>query len=247
MFMAAIKESFFWHKVHSLTGIVPIGFYMLQHLTLNSFSLAGPEQFNKVVGFFESLPKHFLLGLEIVAIWIPLLFHAIYGTVIVMRAQPNLTEKAYKFRENRYYTWQRISGLVVFLFLIYHVLSTTVNAKVNGGEVIHYDGMHTALTQPILGIPYLIFFVYFIGIGAAAYHLAYGIWNFCIRWGITISAKAQMNMAKVASIACVAITLLAWSALVGFIWSPFASSAGSTSVTGTASGPSQQQPVSFSR
>src|SRR4051812_2218543 len=65
MSLAVNRENFFWHKVHSLTGIVPIGFYMLQHLTLNSFSLAGPEHFNGVISFFGSMPWYILLGMEI--------------------------------------------------------------------------------------------------------------------------------------------------------------------------------------
>ena len=43
--MAIGRENYFWHKLHSLTGIIPIGFYMIQHLVLNSFSFAGPEKF----------------------------------------------------------------------------------------------------------------------------------------------------------------------------------------------------------
>src|SRR4051812_28679022 len=61
MSVSITKENFFWHKLHSLAGIVPIGFYMLQHLVLNTFSLAGPDYFNGVIGFFEGMPFHFLL------------------------------------------------------------------------------------------------------------------------------------------------------------------------------------------
>jgi succinate dehydrogenase/fumarate reductase cytochrome b subunit len=52
------RESYFWHKLHSLTGMIPTGFYLVQHLTLNSFALGGPEKFNGVIQFFEGMPKH---------------------------------------------------------------------------------------------------------------------------------------------------------------------------------------------
>ena len=51
----------------------------------------------------------------------------------------------------------------------------------------------------------------------ASYHLAYGIWNFCVRWGITISDKAQIRIQKFSLGAFFALTLLGWSALAGFL------------------------------
>lgn len=208
-----MRENFFWHKVHSLTGIVPVGFYMLQHLTLNTFSLAGPAKFNGVIGFFAGIPTHVLLGLEMVAIWLPLLFHAVYGTFIVARNNDNYSNPAYKFRENRYYRLQRWTGVLAFLFLAYHVTTTTVKAKAMGEEVIKYDAWHTMLSSN----GYVFFVLYAIGVTACAYHLSYGIWNFCIRWGITISEKSQMAMAKFASVMFVVVSLMGIGALYGFI------------------------------
>lgn len=206
-----MRENFFWHKLHSLTGIIPVGFYMVQHITLNTFSLGGEEKFNGVIHFFEGMPKHFLLGLEVVAIWLPLLFHAVYGLFITSRMNENYTDSAYKYRENRYYLMQRISGILVFLFLVYHVTETTINAKINGAEVILYDAWAAKLQNPIILI------VYILGVLGASYHLCYGIWNFCIRWGITISRTAQERMAKFSFGAFVVITLMAWAALAGFL------------------------------
>lgn len=208
-----MKENFFWHKVHSLTGIVPVGFYMLQHLTLNSFSLAGPAKFNGVIGFFAGIPTHVLLALEMGAIWLPLLFHAVYGTFIVARNNDNYSKPAYKYRENRYYRWQRWSGVIAFLFLAYHVTTTTVRAKALGEDVIKYDAWHQLLTSS----GYIFFVLYAIGVTACAYHLSYGIWNFCIRWGITISEKSQMGMAKVSGVMFVVVSLLGIGALYGFV------------------------------
>lgn len=207
------KENFVWHKIHSLTGIIPVGFYMVQHLTLNSFTLAGPDKFNGVVDFFGSLPKHFLLGLEIVAIWIPLLFHAIYGLFIAGRAKPNYFSEKYGWSQNRMYLLQRWSGIFIFFFLCFHVFTTTVAAKVSGESVIHYDAWHRNLSAN----GYILFLFYLVGILTCSYHLAYGIWNFCIRWGITITDEAQLKVQKVSGVLFVAITLLGWAALGGFL------------------------------
>ncbi|MBS1723244.1 MAG: hypothetical protein JSS66_09865 [Armatimonadetes bacterium] len=214
-----MRENYFLHKLHSLTGIIPVGFYMVQHLTLNSFSLAGPSKFNGVIAFFTAIPGHILWLLEIVMIWIPLAFHAVYGIAIVARNDDNYSHKAYKFRENRYYRLQRWSGVVAFLFLCAHVTTTTVQAKARGHVVIEYDAWHQLLTSN----GYIVFMLYAVGVTACAYHLAYGIWNFCIRWGITISEKSQEATGKFAAGAFVVLSVLGISALFGFINPIFAS------------------------
>jgi succinate dehydrogenase / fumarate reductase cytochrome b subunit len=208
------RESFVWHKLHSLTGIVPVGFYMIQHLTLNSFSLMGPDYFNAVIKFFgELLPKHILWALEIVVLALPILYHGIYGLFITQRAQSNVFQPKYRFRENAMYTLQRYTGVVLFLLLIAHVWTTTLNSKIHGEEVIKYAAWHEMLTSH----GHIVLILYMIGIVLASYHLSYGIWNFCIRWGITVSEKAQLGLRKISSCVFVLVTLLGWAALIGFV------------------------------
>jgi len=214
MSLTLSKENFFWHKVHSATGIVPVGFYMLQHLTLNSFTLSGPDRFNGVLHFFESLPKHILLALEVFVIWIPLLFHAVYGLFIVNRGQSNYFEEKYRWSQNRMYMLQRWSGLFLFLFLAFHVATTTIAKYIAGSPtVIEY----AAWQQKLTSYGYILFIVYLVGVLAASYHLSYGVWNFCIRWGITISEQAQARIQKFSMGMFVAVTLLGWAVLVGFL------------------------------
>ncbi|HRK21596.1 MAG TPA: hypothetical protein PLX06_07300 [Fimbriimonadaceae bacterium] len=216
MSLSLTRESYFWHKIHSLTGIVPVGFYMVQHLTLNSFSLGGPEKFNAVIGFFDGMPKHLLLALEALFIWIPLLFHAVYGIFIVGRAQPNYFSEKYRWSENRMYVFQRWSGIALFFLLIGHVVTTTIKAKVSpiGIEAIEFDAWNQTLVS---GGTYIVLILYVIGVLLASYHLCYGIWNFCIRWGITVSERSQRGMQKFCGLLFVAVTLLGWAALLGFL------------------------------
>lgn len=212
------KESFFWHKMHSLTGVIPTGYYLAQHLALNSFSLGGARAFDQIIEFFEALPKHILYSLKAV-IWASLIFHAVYGMFIVSRAQGNYSQAAFKYRENRYFTWQRWSGIFLLFFLSYHMLTTSVLGTLQGTHVIKYDTWADRLAAP--GGTYLVLVFYALGVLASTYHFAYGIWNFCIRWGITISESAQMRMAKFSFGAFVALTGLGWAALAGFLFPVF--------------------------
>jgi succinate dehydrogenase / fumarate reductase, cytochrome b subunit len=213
MSLALHKESFFWHKLHSLTGIVPVGFYMVQHLVLNSFSLAGPRAYDAVGDFFYSIPIHMLLAIEVGVVWLPLLFHAVYGIFIVNRGQANYVGTKYSWAENRMYWLQRISGLFLFFFLIFHILTTTGKVKVTGDHtVVNYAGMQAELMK----FGGLILVLYAISVIVASYHLAFGIWNFTIRWGITVSDQAQARIRKFAVGAFAFLTLLGWAALAGF-------------------------------
>lgn len=212
-----MRENFLLHKLHSLSGIVPIGFYLVQHLTLNTFSLGGPDKFNGVIAFFDGMPLHFQVALKAVAIWIPLVFHAVYGLFITHRGKQNYSEAAYKYRENRYYFLQRVSGIVAFLFLCYHMTTTSVFGKMYGVEsTIQYHNWAGKLSAPVFGVPYLVLAVYLVGVVACAYHFSYGIWNFCIRWGITVSDRAQNATAKLSQGAFVLVSLLGFAALLGF-------------------------------
>ena len=214
MALALDKENYFLHKVHSLTGIIPVGYYMVQHLVLNSFTIAGPEKFNAVIGFFEGMPKFFLLTLEVSAIWLPLLFHAIYGMFIVSRAKPNYFGSVYGWSQNLMYTIQRWSGIFLFLFLIIHVVTTTgMKYKTGSAKVIEFDAWYTKLSSP----PFFWLILYLLGVAMASYHLAYGIWNFGIRWGLTVSDKAQNSMQRFAFGFFIVITMIGWGALGGFL------------------------------
>lgn len=216
------RESFFWHKLHSLTGVIPVGYYLVQHLTLNSFSLAGPSKFNAILAFFEAMPVHFLYALKAIAIWIPLIFHAVYGIFIVNRAQPNLAQAHYRFRENRYYTFQRWSGIVLFIFLCYHMGTTSVAGSIAGSSVRvnGYEGWVERLSAPYIGNSptYLVLLVYIVGVVLASYHLAYGLWSFCIRWGITISERSQGAMWKFSKMFFVGLSAVGILALLGFFY-----------------------------
>jgi len=215
--MSITRENFIWHKLHSLTGIIPVGFYMIQHLTLNSFSLAGEKYFNGVIDFFGKLmPRHILFALEIGVIALPLLFHGVYGLFITNRGQANITQKKYFYTENLMYTLQRISGLALFVLLILHVWETTIRSRIQGEDVIKFAAWHDKLTS----YNYSILALYMLGVFLASYHLAFGIWNFCIRWGIAISEEKQLLVRKISTVLCVAFTLLGWAALLGFVVKP---------------------------
>src|SRR5580765_7942150 len=83
-----VGHSFFWHKLHSLTGIVPIGAFLIEHIVSNFETVNGPLAYAKQVLFLNSLPL--VRVLEWGLIFIPLTFHALYGVFIAIRGRSNV-------------------------------------------------------------------------------------------------------------------------------------------------------------
>lgn len=211
-----MRENYVLHKLHSLSGIVPVGYYLVQHLALNTFSLAGADAFNSIIHFFEGMPAHIKWAMKIGVVWIPLIFHAVYGLVITHRADDKTwSNPAYRYKENRYFVMQRVTGILAAAFLVYHMATTSIAAAIHGAErTIYFENWAAKLAEP--NGTYLILVVYMLGVAVCSYHFGYGVWNFCIRWGITISERSQQAVAKASAVMAIAITLMGWIALFGF-------------------------------
>ncbi len=110
--------SFVWRKLHSLSGIVPIGAFLLEHILSNFEALKGPAAYGAQVRFLNSLPL--VRVLEWTFIFLPILYHGIYGVYIWLRGQSNVVY--YPWAGNWMYVAQRWTGLIAFAYIVQHVL-----------------------------------------------------------------------------------------------------------------------------
>jgi len=172
-------RTFFWRKLHSLSGLIPIGVFLFIHFGINYTAFYGEEVYNQAASMMGNLPFRYVL--ELVVIFIPILFHAGYGIFIAREAKNNIS--AYKYEKNWYFYLQRLSGMAVFVFLIWHV-STTRIAAMFGAEV-NFDMVANLVSNPV----YLIFYV--VGILMTTYHFSNGIRTMLITWGLTVNQKSQ--------------------------------------------------------
>jgi len=193
---------------------MPLGFFLLEHFYTNSKALSGAADFNNAVKDLQSIP--YILFVEIGGIFIPLIYHAVYGMVITVEARPNNLH--YPYARNWFYTIQRMTGIILFFFIAFHVLNFRFGLipGLNTVSVAHHPEQSFAIVSgEFRRIP--IFIVYVIGITATVWHLANGIWLFLVDWGITIGERAQ----KISGYACLGfgVVLLAVgiNAAVAFI------------------------------
>ena len=112
------RHEFVIRRLHSLSGLIPVGAYMVVHLVTNATVLNGPGAFQGNVHKIHSLGKALPL-VEWTFIFIPILFHAIVGIWIVAGMNPNTSH--YPYAANRRYTMQRITGMIAFFLSLIHI------------------------------------------------------------------------------------------------------------------------------
>ena len=194
-----------FRKWHSLMGVIPVGVFLTQHLIVNNFATRGAEAFNKAAGFMELLP--FRYALEIFVIFLPILYHAIYGLYIAFTAKNNAT--SYSYFRNWMFVFQRISGIVTLIFISWHVWETRIQALL--GKQVNYDMMADILSNPAM------FGFYLVGVVSTIFHFANGLWTFCISWGITVSPRSQRISTYVTLAIFLGLSYVGVSALLAFI------------------------------
>ena len=196
-----LSRTFVLRKLHQLTGIMPLGFFLLEHFYTNSKALTGPADFNNAVRDLQSIP--YILFVEIGGIFIPLIYHAVYGILITAEARPNNLN--YPYPRNWFYTVQRLTGIILFFFITFHVLNFRFGLipHLNNLSVADNPGQAFAIvSREFRMVP--IFIISVVGIAATVWHLANGIWLFLVDWGITIGERAQ----RLTGYACIAFGVL---------------------------------------
>jgi succinate dehydrogenase / fumarate reductase cytochrome b subunit len=171
-------KGFYSRKLHSLLGVIPLGLFIFEHVFMNSLAYYGQETFMAAVEILHSLP--FLWVLEVFLIALPLTYHALFGLYLAYQAGPSLKE--YPTMRNWMFYLQRISGVVIFIFVLYHVISFNFGPL---AELSAYEKVTTSFTNPLL----LSFYV--LGLTSAIFHFVNGLWGFAINWGIITGTRAQ--------------------------------------------------------
>ncbi len=169
------------------------------HLLVNATILASGESFEFCVEKIHILEHMGLLvPVEMATIFFPIAFHALFGIVILLTSQPNMTDYAYG--GNIRYTLQRWSAVVILVFLVMHIWHMHWLGKPFGGAQFDPENATStaasAMQSWALWAP-----IYALGVLATAFHLANGVWTALITWGVTIGPRSQ----KVSGYVCAAL------------------------------------------
>lgn len=221
------RHYFILRRLHSLSGIFPIGVFLIEHLVTNSAIVwgtvlghgehghAGVEAFQHDVNFIYNLPA--LPLIEWGVLFIPILFHAVLGVFFARSGRVNV--RAYGYQDNWRYAWQRISGYVGIVFIFMHITSLRFGWNY-GGLMPSFDRFHAASTTAnhfqngTVGI--LLSLFYLVCVLLLVFHFANGLWTAAITWGLTISVQAQKRWGYVCAALGLALSGAAVAAILGF-------------------------------
>lgn len=233
------RHHFVLRRLHSLTGIVPIGLFLIIHLITNS-SLAwgklglraegrglsigqgGITYFQEEVGWINTQVPHLLL-IE-ATLWFSIAFHSILGLYYATTGKRNTTR--YPYQDNWRYTLQRWSGYIGILFIFYHVATLRWGWTFlvpSGTEWTHNFSASTLVaalqgsTEGWTAVGLVVSLGYFLGVSLLVFHFANGLWTAAITWGLTVSTAAQRRWGFVCLGLGAGMMLAAWSAL-GAVW-----------------------------
>ena len=201
-------NSFIWHKLHSLLGIVPIGAFLVEHLLSNFEALKGPAAYAAQVKFLNSLPL--VRVLEWVFIFLPILYHGIYGVYIWLRGKSNIVY--YPWAGNWMYVAQRYTGLIAFAYIVQHVL----RQRFLGVSLPENPGAAFWKVQHELSNPWMVA-VYVIAMIATCWHFAYGIWLFAAKWGITPGETARRRFGYACAVIGVVLAAMGIASIWAFV------------------------------
>jgi len=139
----------FWlRKLQSLTGLIFLGYFLCRHV--------------RGLGAYDTT------AVRVLFLYLPLFFHAVYGAALVWESSPNNIRYGGYVR-NWMYLMQRVTGGVIFVFLLFHV----------GSEVW---GWSLGAWYPAL---------WYAGLVAAVFHLANGLFGSLIHFGVTVGPHSQ--------------------------------------------------------
>ena len=187
---ARFGKTFLFRKLHQITGIVPLGLFFAVHMFTNAKAMNGAEVFNEAVADIHHLP--FLLFIEVFGIFLPLLFHSVYGIFISAEARANVIN--YGYGRNWLYFFQRATGIFLFVFILFHLLHFRFGLFAGLGLTDIAVAGNADLAYSIIAADFEsigIMSFYVAGVAATAWHLGYGIFLFAVDWGLVIGEKAQ--------------------------------------------------------
>ncbi len=202
-------HSFLWRKLHSLSGIVPIGAFLVEHIVSNYETWNGPLAYAQQVKFLNGLPL--VRVLEWVFIFLPLAFHAGYGLFITFRGRVNVN--VYPWASNWMYISQRVTGIIALAYIIQHVW----RQRFSGVQLPEHPGAAFAKVQHELSNPWMLA-IYVIAMIATTWHFSYGIWLFAAKWGITPGNRARKRFGYVCGALGTALCVMGLISIYAVVW-----------------------------
>jgi succinate dehydrogenase / fumarate reductase cytochrome b subunit len=185
--------------LHALSGLLPVGVFLIVHLLTNAQALAGQGAFDRAMAFWDGVPLHAFV--EIALVMLPLSFHAGYGVVLMLRPRA-LVDSPYP---DNWRVLVRAAAWVAFAFIAYHAYALGVPRWTHAVGTL---GVHTLLTAHLSNatgsaagvlMPWTALF-YLVGLAATTLHFSAGTWGYFVRTKRVTTPSAKRRLAIAAGL-----------------------------------------------
>ncbi len=193
-------------RLHSLSGVVPVGAFLVLHLCANASAARGPEAYDETARRLRELPL--AVALEILFVALPLGFHGVYG-LFVAAVEPRGAAGAGDARRGLA-AFQRVTGILLFGFLLFHVWTTRLVQVHDHGELDLFRLMQALCASPWIRAAYVA------GLLGAAAHFAAGLFTFADTWGLVRTRFARVAAAAASAGIFAALSVLGLRSLSAF-------------------------------
>lgn len=197
-------------RLHSLSGIVPVGLFLILHFLANAVAIQGPAAFNRAAEWLDHLPL--VRVLEVLAIGLPILFHIVLGLLLGNTEQAILGRHAYP--RDWMILLQRVTGGYLVLYVVFHVWGTRFSTEVLKGESDLFGLMHRQLEDPA------IFAFYVLAVLAACSHFGIGLIGMAGHWEFASTSGATQKIARLGFVVMVVLGLVGLNAVLAFVSRP---------------------------
>lgn len=202
----------------AVTGVILV-LYLIAHMYGNLKVFSGQEAFDgyahglRELGY-PLLPESGFLWIARVVLLASVLIHIYSAVVLTIRARGARTERyQVKKRVQRTYAsyTMRYGGVLIALFVIFHILHLTVNVIAPGGKS---DSPYERLVNGFQPEFWYVTLFYLASVIAVGFHLRHGVWSGMATLGVN-KASRQGAINAVAVAIAVVVT-------VGFLLPPLA-------------------------
>lgn len=194
-------------RVQILTGVLPVGLFLLSHLATNLRAVAGPDAFDRMAVAIQRIPH--VEAIEWIAIAAPMLVHVGLGIALGTTAQAAEDRRGYA--RPWLLTAQRVTGFWLVVYVIFHVFATRLSpARAPGGADL-FVLMSRALRHP--GV----FAFHAAGVTAAAFHFGNGITALAGPWGLDAGPRGRALAERLGVASFAVLSLAGLFALSAFV------------------------------
>jgi len=195
-------------RLHAISGIVPVGAFLVFHLAVNSSAMRGAEAYDQRVRRLQQLP--FVVALEFALVLGPMAYHGLYGLYLAA-TRPTGDPDASASRR-RLAIFQRATGIPLFAYVLFHLWTTRLVqvAQHDHKSVDLFHWMQALYANPWIRAAYVV------GLLCATGHFSVGLRLSAEDWGLARTPASKTAAGALAAAVFLSLAVLGLRSLAAF-------------------------------